>query len=207
MSMVAMTSASWWHLFLHELQVCKVSGKSHLTLCCQSKSKRGVIPPEYKGLKEIFSMEQVNQPLHWPYDCTLGLLLRTVPPWVSYYLFLKRGLYLGCHGAHMTLHIFCWCCDGTLHFCIDYWKLNHQKSSHLPFMRMVFERLQQVLIFTQMYLHSGYNLFHICEGDEWKITFLHPSGHFMLVLLGWSMPPFFRHSSMTFYESRWSNSV
>ncbi|KAK1797203.1 hypothetical protein P4O66_008285 [Electrophorus voltai] len=45
-------------------------------------------------------------------------------------------------------------------------------------MTSAFEVLQQASTFTKLDPHSTYNLVRIREGDEWKIAFITPSGHY-----------------------------
>ncbi|KAI4895533.1 hypothetical protein NFI96_032704, partial [Prochilodus magdalenae] len=64
--------------------------------------------------------------------------------------------------------------DGTLGPCIDYRGLNAiTVKDRYPLLT-----LQQVAIFTKLDLCSASNLIRIRQGDEWKMAFITPSGHY-----------------------------
>ncbi|KAK1787362.1 hypothetical protein P4O66_002862 [Electrophorus voltai] len=50
-------------------------------------------------------------------------------------------------------------------------------------MTSAFETLQQASIFTKLDLSSAYNLVRIRKGDEWKTTFITPSGHYKYIVM------------------------
>ncbi|KAI2647019.1 Transposon Tf2-9 polyprotein [Labeo rohita] len=74
--------------------------------------------------------------------------------------------------------------DGSLRPCIDYRGLNDitvKNRYPLPLMSSAFEILQGAKIFTKLDLRnasSTHNLVRIKEGDEWKMAFNTPLGHF-----------------------------
>lgn len=70
--------------------------------------------------------------------------------------------------------------DGGLQSCIDYRILNSQTVKFrypLPLVPAALEQLREAHIFLKLDLRSAYNLIRIQEGDEWKTTFVTPSGH------------------------------
>ncbi len=70
---------------------------------------------------------------------------------------------------------------GPLRPCIDYWGLNGitvKNRYPLPLMSLAFEILQGAKVFTKLDLRNAYHLVRIKEGDEWKMAFNTPIGHF-----------------------------
>ncbi|XP_016404381.1 RNA-directed DNA polymerase homolog [Sinocyclocheilus rhinocerous] len=71
--------------------------------------------------------------------------------------------------------------DGGLRPCIDYRMLNSQKVE-LPYPLILvpaaLEELRGARVFSKMNLRSAYNLVRIREGDEWKMAFITPAGHY-----------------------------
>ncbi|KAL0177211.1 hypothetical protein M9458_026105, partial [Cirrhinus mrigala] len=71
--------------------------------------------------------------------------------------------------------------DGGLLPCIDYRQLNSQIQQQpypLPLVPAALEEFRGARIFSKLDLRSAYNLIHIREGDEWKMAFITPTGHY-----------------------------
>ncbi|KAL0182338.1 hypothetical protein M9458_021713, partial [Cirrhinus mrigala] len=71
--------------------------------------------------------------------------------------------------------------DGGLRPCIDYRQLNSQilqQPYPLPLVPAALEELRGAQVFTKLDLRSAYNLVRIRAGDEWKTTFVTPTGHY-----------------------------
>lgn len=71
--------------------------------------------------------------------------------------------------------------DKGLRPCIDYRGLNDitvKNLSPLLLISFAFELLQDAVIFTKLDLRSAYYLVRIREGDEWKMAFNTPAGHY-----------------------------
>ncbi len=76
--------------------------------------------------------------------------------------------------------------DGSLCPCIDYRGLNDitvKNRYPLPLMSSAFELLQGAQVFTKLDLRNAYHLVRIREGDEWKMPFNTPSGHYGYLVL------------------------
>ncbi len=53
----------------------------------------------------------------------------------------------------------------------------------LPLVPAALEHLRGATIFTKLDLRSAYNLIQIREGDEWKIAFVTPTGHYEYLVM------------------------
>lgn len=89
--------------------------------------------------------------------------------------------------------------DGSLRPYIGNCGLNviTQKARQpLPLMNLAFDQLQQDMIFTNIDLRSKYNLVCIRAGDEWKSTFITPSGYYKYFVMTFGLmnaPVLFQH--------------
>ncbi|KAK3508000.1 hypothetical protein QTP70_010157 [Hemibagrus guttatus] len=80
--------------------------------------------------------------------------------------------------------------DGVLRPCIDYRALNRITVKFrypLPLVPAALEHLRGATIFTKLDLRSAYNLIWIREGDEWKTTFITPTGHYEYLVMPYSL--------------------
>ncbi len=71
--------------------------------------------------------------------------------------------------------------DGGLRPCIDYRALNEHTVKlpyPLPLVPAALEELRGAHILSKLDLRSAYNLIRIREGDEWKMVFITPAGHY-----------------------------
>lgn len=88
--------------------------------------------------------------------------------------------------------------DGGLRPCIDYRVLNSQTVKYpYPLVPAALEELSGARIFTKLDLQSAYNLIRIREGDEWKMAFITPSGHYEYQVMPYGLansPQFFKVS-------------
>lgn len=76
--------------------------------------------------------------------------------------------------------------DGALWPCIDYRALNNitvKFRNPLPLIPTALEQLRGAAVFTKLDLCSAYNLIQICEGDQWKTTFMTPTGHYEYLIM------------------------
>ena len=76
--------------------------------------------------------------------------------------------------------------DGTLRPCINYRGINAMTVRNrypLPLMDTAFELLQGATIFTKLDLRNTYHLVRIREGDEWKMAFNTPTGHWEYLVM------------------------
>ena len=74
-----------------------------------------------------------------------------------------------------------WKKDGSLHFCIDYHKLNsvtHHDAYPLPRIDSILDSLTGSTYFTALDLASGYWQVEVEEQDKEKTAFSTPKGHF-----------------------------
>ncbi|KAK3556345.1 hypothetical protein QTP70_007093 [Hemibagrus guttatus] len=79
---------------------------------------------------------------------------------------------------------------GGLHPCIDYRGLNKITICNrypLPLMATAFEVLQGVSIFTKLDLRNAYHLMCIRQGDERKMAFNTPTGHYEYLVMPFSL--------------------
>lgn len=70
---------------------------------------------------------------------------------------------------------------GGLRLCIDYHSLNKITVKYpyqLPLVPATLEHLREARIFTKLDVRSAYNLVRMRKGDEWKMTFCTPTGHY-----------------------------
>lgn len=71
--------------------------------------------------------------------------------------------------------------DHSLWPCIHYRGINDVTVKNhypLPLISSAFEILQGATIFSKLNIRNAYHLVHIREGDEWKMAFNTPSGHY-----------------------------
>lgn len=76
--------------------------------------------------------------------------------------------------------------EKTLRPCIDFRGLNNitvKNKYPLPLINSAFELLQDAKIFTKLDLCNAYHLVRIREGDEWKMAFKTPLGHFEYLVM------------------------
>ena len=76
--------------------------------------------------------------------------------------------------------------DKTLRPCIDFCGLNEitvKNRCPLPLISSGFELLQGAKVFTKLDLRNAYHLVRIREGDEWKMAFNTPTGHYEYLVM------------------------
>lgn len=76
--------------------------------------------------------------------------------------------------------------DSSLRSCIDYQGINDitiKNKYSLPLIDPTFEPLHQATVFTKLDLRNAYHLIRIREGDEWKMAFNTPLGHFEYLVM------------------------
>ncbi len=155
------------------------------------------VTPEYHNLRLVFSKTKATSlPPHWPYDCTIDLLPGTLPPKGRLYLLsaperkamktyindsLAAGLIRPPSSPARVGFFFVEKKVKTLRPCIDYRGLNDITIKNCyppPLISSAFELLQGATIITKLDFRNAYHLVHIREGDEWKMAFNAPSGHY-----------------------------
>ncbi len=70
--------------------------------------------------------------------------------------------------------------------CVDYCGLNRftiKNRYPLPLILGLLDQLSHAKMYTKIDLHGTYNLVHIREGDEWKMTFRTHYNHFEYVVM------------------------
>lgn len=155
------------------------------------------VAPAYHDLKEVFSKDQaLSLPLHRPYDCAINLLPDSVFPSSRLYnlsrleqeameLHIKDSLAAGIIRPSTSPlgagFFFVKKKDSSLRPCIDFWVLNNitvKNKYPLPLIDSAVTPLQGATVFTKLDLRNAYHLVRIKEGDEWKMAFNTPLGHF-----------------------------
>ncbi|XP_057197795.1 bone morphogenetic protein 5 isoform X2 [Triplophysa rosa] len=157
---------------------------------------------EYQDLRSVFSKSRaMSLPPHRPYDCAIDLLPGTSQPKGRLFSLsgpereamdkyiqesLNAGLIRSSSLPAGAGFFFIQKRDGSLRPCIDYRGLNEitvKNKYPLPLMSSAFELLQGARVFTKLDLHNAYHLVRIREGDEWKMAFNTPSGHYEYLVL------------------------
>ena len=160
------------------------------------------LPEQCRDLSMVFSKTKASGlPLHRPYDCAIDLLPNTMPPRRRLYSLspperlamdeyirevLKTGFIRPSRSPAGAGFFFVGKKDGGLRPCIDYRGLNKitiKDRYPLPLMSSAFEQLRNATIYTKLDLHSAYNLVRMREGDEWKMAFINPSGHYKYLVM------------------------
>ncbi|XP_041912451.1 uncharacterized protein LOC121677640 [Alosa sapidissima] len=80
--------------------------------------------------------------------------------------------------------------DGGLRPCIDYRALNKITVKFrypLPLVPAALEQLRGASVFSKLDLRSAYNLVRIRPGDEWKTTFITPTGHYEYLVMPYGL--------------------
>ncbi|KAI2662297.1 Transposon Tf2-6 polyprotein [Labeo rohita] len=188
------------------------SSTCHLTCLLQSpsapnsESQESVdlsrVPSSYHQFKVVFSKSRATSlPPHRPYDSAIDLLPGSCPPRGRIFslsptkrsamdTYIKESLAAGIIQASTspagTGFFFVGKKDGGLRPCIDYRGLNKimvRNRYPLPLMATAFELLQGASIFTKLDLRNAYHLVRIQQGDEWKMAFNIPTGHYEYLVM------------------------
>ena len=160
------------------------------------------VPVEYRDLGEVFSKARATcLPPHRPYDCRIVLKPGTSPPRgrlfslsqperdaMEKYLSesLAAGIIRPSSSSAGAGFFFVGKKDGSLRPCIDYRRMNEITGKNrypLPLMNSAFDLLQGATIFTKLDLRNAYHLVRIKEGDEWKMAFNTPTGHWEYLVM------------------------
>ncbi|KAI2655851.1 Transposon Tf2-8 polyprotein [Labeo rohita] len=155
------------------------------------------IPAEYMAFQDVFSKQAATYlPPHRPWDCAIDLLPGAQLPKgrvsrlsilecqaMEEYIAegLNQGFIRPSTSPATSSFFFMGKKDGGLRPCIDYRQLNSQilQQPHpLPLVPAALKELRGAQVFTKLDLWSAYNLVHIRAGDEWKTTFVTPTGHY-----------------------------
>ncbi|KAL0184930.1 hypothetical protein M9458_020626, partial [Cirrhinus mrigala] len=153
------------------------------------------IPPEYSDFHDVFSKEAATQlPPYRQWDCCIELIPGAKLPKGHVYPlspperaameeYIQETLKQGFIRPFLFRSQEGW---WTLPR-IDYHVLNQATVKFaypLPLVLAALEELRGARIFTKLDLRSAYNLIRIRKGDEWKTTFITPTGHYEY----WVMP-------------------
>ncbi|CAM4525315.1 unnamed protein product [Leuciscus chuanchicus] len=155
------------------------------------------IPEEYRAFQDVFSKQLATKlPPHRPWDCAVDLLPGatlskgrvyplSIPEQKAMEEYIEEALQQQfirpSTSPAASSCFFVSKKDGSLRPCIDYRHLNSQTvkfSYPLPLGLAALEQLRGALIFSKLDLRSAYNLIRIRRGDEWKMAFITPSGHY-----------------------------
>ncbi len=160
------------------------------------------IPSDYRAFQDVFSKQAATQlPPHRPWDCAIDLLPGYKLPKGRLYSLsipehkameeniqeaLNQGYIRPSSSPAAASFFFVGKKDGGLRPCIDYRALNSQTVKlpyPLPLVPAALEELRGARIFSKLDLRSAYNLIRIREGDEWKMAFITPSGHYEYLVM------------------------
>ncbi|KAK3520197.1 hypothetical protein QTP70_017927 [Hemibagrus guttatus] len=164
------------------------------------------IPTCYAPFSDVFCPKRASKlPLHRPWDCAIDLLPGepvprgriyplSVPEEKAMEEYVKEALAQGyirpSTSPAASSFFFVAKKDGGLRPCIDYRALNRITVKFrypLPLVPAALEHLRGATIFTKLDLHSAYNLIWIREGDEWKTTFITPTGHYEYLVMPYDL--------------------
>uniref|UniRef100_A0A8C6LLQ0 Gypsy retrotransposon integrase-like protein 1 n=1 Tax=Nothobranchius furzeri TaxID=105023 RepID=A0A8C6LLQ0_NOTFU len=159
-------------------------------------------PSCYHDLAQVFSKSPTTiLPPHRPYDLEIKLLPGSVPPRGRLYSLspaetramdayiadaIQHGFICPSTSPGAAGFFFMKKKEGGLQPCIDYRGLNKitVRDRHpLPLMTTALDVVSQSTIFTKLDLCSAYNLVRIKQGDEWKTTFITPTGHWEYLVM------------------------
>ncbi|KAL0176566.1 hypothetical protein M9458_028896, partial [Cirrhinus mrigala] len=164
------------------------------------------IPAEYRAFQDVFSKQAATKlPPHRPWDCAIDLLPGAQLPKGKVYPLsiperqameayiteaLNQGFIRPSTSPAASSFFFVGKKDGGLRPCIDYRILNSQTIQQpypLPLVPAALEELRGSQVFTKLDLRSAYNLVRIREGDEWKIAFVTPTGHYEYLVMPYGL--------------------
>ncbi|KAF7641341.1 hypothetical protein LDENG_00284490, partial [Lucifuga dentata] len=190
-----------WSASCHQLCL-KQAAPNQRTLLPSASPDLSKMPREYHDFGEVFGKAKaLSLPPHRPYDCAIDLLPGTSPPKGRLYSLsapereametyindsLAAGIIRPSSSPAGAGCFFVEKKDKTLRPCIDYRGLNHitiKNRYPLPLLSSAFELLQGATIFTKLDLRNAYHLVRIHEGDEWKMTFNTPTGHYEYLVM------------------------
>jgi hypothetical protein len=151
----------------------------------------------------LFEPEQSEKlPEHRPYDHAINLMPGTEPRWGPVYRLsqeeftalkeyiakmLKEGKIRPSSSPAGSPVLFVTKPNGRgLRLCVDYQDLNKitvKDRTPLPIMDQLAEQVAGATLFSKLDLKAGYNLIRIRKGDEWKIAFRSPLGHYEYLVM------------------------
>ncbi|KAL0544064.1 hypothetical protein IC582_019175 [Cucumis melo] len=100
-----------------------------------------------------------------------GFIRPSVSPWGAPVLFVKKK-------------------DGSMRLCIDYKELNKVTVKNrypLPRIDDLFDQLQGAIVFSKIYLRSGYHQLRIKDGDVPKTAFRSRYGHYEFIVMSFGL--------------------
>lgn len=159
------------------------------------------VPSDYHDL-EVFNKAKATSLLpHRPYDYPIDLIPGTTPPRGSLCYFsgpenqamqnyinesLQASIIRPSASPAGAGLFFIEEKDGSPRPCINYRGLNKitiKNKYPLPIMTSAFDLIQGAMVFTKLDLWNAYHLVHIIEGDEWKMAFSTPTGHYEYLVM------------------------
>ncbi len=170
----------------------------HSTFVESPVEKQSVnIPSSNSHFSDVFCPKRAAQlPPHRPWDCAIDLFPGEPVPHGKIYPLslpeqkamevyieeaLRQGYIVPSTSPAASSFFFVAKKDSGLRPCIDYRKLNEITVKFrypLPLVPTALEQLRGAIIFTKLDLRSAYKLIRISEGDEWKMAFVTPTGHY-----------------------------
>ncbi len=177
----------------------------HSTFVESPVEKQSVnIPSSNSHFSDVFCPKRAAQlPPHRPWDCAIDLFPGEPVPHGKIYPLslpeqkamevyieeaLRQGYIVPSTSPAASSFFFVAKKDGGLRPCIDYRKLNEITVKFrypLPLVPTALEQLRGAIIFTKLDLRSAYKLIRISEGDEWKMAFVTPTGHYWRFSTAW----------------------
>jgi len=148
------------------------------------------IPSKYHKFANVFSKTKAETlSPHRPYDLKINLEEGAKPPVGPIYSlsaseqealkkFIKENLNTGfiqpTSSPHSALVLFVKKKDGSLHLCVDFYRLNRisKKDCYpLPLISDLLDSPHKARVYSKIDLCHAYHLVHIANGDEWKTAF------------------------------------
>ncbi|KAK3563116.1 hypothetical protein QTP86_016348 [Hemibagrus guttatus] len=178
------------------------------------------VPPEFSDLRSVFSKSRaVSLPPDCPYDCAIDILPGTNPP--RGYLYSSSGPETEAMQRYISELLAAGIIQPSSSPAGAGFSLSKRRTSLcVPVLIIAasttslsrtatcypsssaFKLLQGACIFTKLDLRNAYHLVRIKEGDDWKMAFNTPSGHYEYVVVPFGLGPMhlwsFRPSSMMF---------
>ncbi len=164
------------------------------------------VPSDYRAFQDVFSKQaDTCLPPHRPWDCAIDLLPGhklpkgrvyplSIPERKAMEEYIKEALHQRyvwpSSSPAASSFFFVGKKDGGLRLCIDYRALNSQTVKlpyPLPLVPAALEELRGARIFSELDLRRAYNLVRIREGDEWKMAFITPSGHYEYLVMPYGL--------------------
>ena len=184
------------------LRISKLLGSNNFELCLYSLDIQANsvklaeapdlsnIPSEYHKFANVLSQTKAEiLPPHHPYDLKINLEEGAQPPvgpiysllaseQESFKEFIEENLNMGfiqpTSSPHSAPVLFVKMKDGSLHFCVNFHRLNHiSKKDRYPLLLIsdLLDSPRKAQVYSKIDLCHAYYLVCIADGDEWKTAF------------------------------------